>query len=40
MLVSPEAAAATLKHEGDTLYFCSVECLKRFVTTNGNGTNA
>jgi adenylate cyclase len=40
MLVSPEAAAATLKHEGDTLYFCSVECLKRFVTTNGTGTNA
>lgn len=36
MLVSAESAAASLRHEGDTLYFCSVDCLKRFVAINGD----
>lgn len=38
MLVSAESAVATLRHEGDRVYFCSVECLRRFVATNGNET--
>lgn len=38
MLVSPESAAATLRHKGDRLYFCSVKCLKRFVGVNGHDT--
>lgn len=29
--VSAEEAVATLKHEGATLYFCSTECLTRFL---------
>lgn len=35
MLISAEAAVATLKQEGDTLFFSSVECLKRFVEAAG-----
>ena len=34
MLVSPETAAATLRHEA-TLYFCSRDCLERFILANG-----
>jgi class 3 adenylate cyclase len=37
MLVSAEGAAGTIKHEGQTLYFCSVDCIKRFVEANGRG---
>jgi YHS domain-containing protein len=31
MLVSAEAAVATLRHQGGTLYFCSTDCLTRFL---------
>ncbi len=31
MLIAPEAAAAMLEHNGDSLYFCSTDCLGRFV---------
>jgi adenylate cyclase len=37
MLVSAEGATGTIKHEGQTLYFCSVDCIKRFVEANGRG---
>lgn len=35
MLVSAESAAGTVRHEGDTLYFCSADCLKRFRSAVG-----
>ena len=34
MLVSPEAAAGTLQHDDQTLYFCSISCIGRFLDLN------
>jgi Cu+-exporting ATPase len=30
MTVRPETAAAAWEHDGQTYYFCSVGCMKRF----------
>ena len=31
----PQQQALSLEHEGETIYFCSDECLKQFVSEKG-----
>jgi Cu+-exporting ATPase len=38
MQVSPEKAAGSFVHEGETYYFCSKGCLQKFIAQTGGGT--